>query len=273
VSPGASPQAGPGASPGAGPAASAGADRAADRAADREVEQPEGPVIRDRRRIDPLTGAVREPQPAAAPGPAPGAATGAPTGTPTGAAVDGSGPLGPAADARVAELEAAVAERTADLQRLQAEYLNYKRRVERDRGVVREVAVAGVVTALLPVLDDIGRAREHGELDGGFKAVAESVERTLGGLGLEAFGSVGDRFDPRVHEALTAGYSDDVDGPTCQAVLQSGYRIGERILRPARVAVVEPTAWLEPTDDVAGGTGAAAEPATAAPAPAGGDDS
>jgi len=138
------------------------------------------------------------------------------------------------------ELKTHLAERTADLQRLQAEYVNYKRRVERDRDVVRETAVASTLSALLPVLDDIDRARDHGELGGGFKAVAESLERVVATLGLERFGKPGEEFDPRIHEALMHDYADDVDTVTAQTILQVGYRVGERILRPARVAVVEP---------------------------------
>lgn len=138
------------------------------------------------------------------------------------------------------ELKVQLAERTADLQRLQAEYVNYKRRVDRDRNLVRETATAHALTSLLPVLDDIDRARDHGELEGGFKAVAESLERIVGALGLERFGKPGDEFDPQVHEALMHDYADDVDTVTAQTVLQVGYRVGERVLRPARVAVVEP---------------------------------
>jgi molecular chaperone GrpE len=133
-----------------------------------------------------------------------------------------------------------LADLTGDLQRLQAEYLNYKRRVDRDREAVRDTATAAVLTSLLPVLDDIGRARDHGELVGGFKAVAESFERIVGGLGLEAFGVEGDEFDPRIHEALMHSYDDNVDQPVAKAVLQVGYRFGDRVVRPARVAVVEP---------------------------------
>jgi molecular chaperone GrpE len=184
-----------------------------------------GPVIRDKRRIDPVTGELREPRQAAP------ASTGPPDGSGTAAAGDTSG------------LEAQLAERTADLQRLQAEYVNYKRRVDRDREVVRDTAVAGVLGHLLPVLDDIGRAREHDELTGGFKAVAESLERTVTSLGLEKFGAVGDPFDPRVHEALMHRHTDDVAEPVCEAVLQVGYRLGERIVRPARVAVAEPESY------------------------------
>ncbi len=187
------------------------------------------PVFRDKRRIDPETGQVREPRPAAPSQPAPSDEGGAQV---TDAAATPS--------TEVSELEATLAERTADLQRLQAEYVNYKRRVDRDREVVKETTVASVLTALLPVLDDIGRAREHDELSGGFKAVAESLERTVTGLGLEPFGAEGDPFDPKIHEALMHRYSDDVTEPVAQAVLQVGYRLGERIVRPARVAVVEP---------------------------------
>ncbi len=139
-----------------------------------------------------------------------------------------------------AELVRELDERTADLQRLQAEYVNYKRRVDRDREAVRDTARAAVLVGLLGVLDDLDRARDHGELTGGFKAVADSLERALTGLGLERFGTPGEPFDPRVHEALMHEHGDDVDGPTAQTILQPGYRVGERVLRAARVAVVEP---------------------------------
>ncbi|MGH3315293.1 MAG: nucleotide exchange factor GrpE, partial [Nocardioidaceae bacterium] len=102
-------------------------------------------------------------------------------------------------------------------------------------------ATASVLTSLLPVLDDIDRAREHGELEGGFKAVADSFGRIVEGLGLERFGKEGEPFDPRIHEALMHAHAEGIDGPTCTAILQSGYRIGERIIRPARVAVAEPS--------------------------------
>lgn len=144
----------------------------------------------------------------------------------------------------MAQLTQALAERTADLQRLQAEYVNYKRRVDRDRQANREMAVASVLTELLHTLDDIGRARDAGELEGAFKAVAESVERVAEKAGLVRYGEVGDAFDPRIHEALMHNYSDDVDGPTATMVMQPGYRLGDRILRAARVAVSEPTEQL-----------------------------
>jgi molecular chaperone GrpE len=133
-----------------------------------------------------------------------------------------------------------LAERTADLQRLQAEYANYRKRVERDRQAVREQALASVLSELLPVLDDIGRAREHGELSGGFKSVADSLEAIAAKLGLTPYGENGDPFDPTLHEALMHEYSSDVFEPTCVRILQPGYKVGDRIIRPARVAVAEP---------------------------------
>ena len=156
----------------------------------------------------------------------------------------------PASD-EATQLKQALGERTADLQRLQAEYVNYKRRVDRDREANRELAVASVLTELLQTLDDIGRARDAGELEGAFKAVAESVERVTEKAGLVRYGEVGDAFDPRIHEALMHNYSDDVTGPTATLVMQPGYRLGERILRPARVAVSEPTEQLPAAEEVA----------------------
>ncbi len=159
------------------------------------------------------------------------------------------GPDGDDAEApQVSEAEAdeltlaqtALAERTLDLQRLQAEYLNYKRRVERDRELVRENATYGVLSNLLPVLDDIDRAREHGELEGGFKAVADSLERVVTGLGLTKFGAPGDEFDPNQHEALMHGHSPDVSTTTVDVVAHAGYRIGDRVVRAAKVTVLDP---------------------------------
>ncbi len=193
------------------------------------------PVIRDKRRIDPETGNLREPE-----APAGAAAPGTPGAQPPRDPSDLIG--GPSA--QEALLTEALAERTADLQRLQAEYVNYKRRVDRDREANREVVIGSVLTELLQTLDDIGRAREAGELEGAFKAVAESVERVTEKLGLTKYGEVGDAFDPRIHEALLHNYSDEVDGPTATLVMQPGYRLGERILRAARVAVSEPTEQL-----------------------------
>ncbi|GAA3488587.1 MULTISPECIES: nucleotide exchange factor GrpE [Streptomyces] len=142
--------------------------------------------------------------------------------------------------AQLDQAKMALAERTADLQRLQAEYQNYRRRVERDRVTVKEIAAANLLTELLPTLDDIGRAREHGELVGGFKSVAESLETVAAKMGLQQFGKEGEPFDPTIHEALMHSYAPDVTETTCVAILQPGYRIGERTIRPARVAVAEP---------------------------------
>ncbi|HTZ91581.1 MAG TPA: nucleotide exchange factor GrpE [Streptosporangiaceae bacterium] len=151
----------------------------------------------------------------------------------------GSAAAPEAADA-AAKAMAMLAERTADLQRLQAEYANYRKRVERDRLAVREQALANVLNELLPVLDDIGRAREHGELTGAFKSVGESLEGIVFKLGLTPFGESGDPFDPTLHEALLHSYSAEVTEPTAVQILQPGYKVGERIIRPARVAVAEP---------------------------------
>lgn len=129
---------------------------------------------------------------------------------------------------------------TRDLQRLQAEYLNYKRRVDRDRELVKENARFAVLSGLLPVLDDIDRARSHGELEGGFKAIAEAFERAVGGLGLDKFGTPGDEFDPFLHEALMHGHSPEVTRTTCADIVQAGYRIGDRVVRAAKVTVVDP---------------------------------
>jgi len=201
------------------------------------------PVVRDKRRIDPDTGAAREPSSdAPAAGPGSSRAPGMP-GTPGAQPPrDPSDLIGPSA--QEALLTEALAERTADLQRLQAEYVNYKRRVDRDREASRELVIGSVLTELLGILDDVGRAREAGELEGAFKAVAESLERVTEKLGLAKYGEKGDAFDPRIHEALLHNYSDEVDGPTATMVMQPGYRLGERILRPARVAVSEPTEQL-----------------------------
>jgi len=195
---------------------------------EREPEEQDGPIIRDRRRLDPETGAVREPA------------------APAGDGVDENAPAPePAGTTGEVALEAKLVERTADLQRLQADYTNYRRRVERDREAVRELALVNILTNLLPVLDDIGRAREHGELEGGFKSVADALEAAVGKLGLERFGEPGEPFDPSVHEALTHAHSADVTEPTAVQVFQPGYRIGARVVRPARVAVAEPEPGTE----------------------------
>ena len=183
-------------------------------------EEGDEPVIRDKRRIDPTTGEVR-----------PGASAPAPAPDPLEQEL---------ADIVSSDIQSLLDERTADLQRVQAEFSNYRRRVERDRQAVAEQALASVLVGLLPVLDDIDRARSHGEVEGGFKLVADGLETTLTKLGLQRFGEAGEPFDPTVHEAMTHALSAEVTEPTCAEIYQPGYRIGERIVRPARVAVVDP---------------------------------
>jgi molecular chaperone GrpE len=262
-------------------------------------EEPIGPVIRDNRRIDPVTGQPKRGKHAASqpagttsasrpggagsgsvnpgganpggvgpggagaakygPGDEPGAAAAAsstpaepagsrPSAAQPGAAQPGAAQPGPARPgaaqtaepAGAADLRGQLAERTADLQRLQAEYANYRKRVDRDRATVREVAVSGALGELLPVLDAISQAREHGELSGGFKSVADSLQAAVGKLGLVSYGQRGDAFDPKIHEALSYTDSADVAEDTCVEIFQPGYKVGERILRPARVAVAAP---------------------------------
>ena len=133
-----------------------------------------------------------------------------------------------------------VATLTADLQRLQAEYANYRKRVERDRAVAHESAVGAVLTELLALLDDVDRAEQHGELTGGFKAVADQLNSITSRIGLEKYGTEGEPFDPQIHEALLHDTSADVELPTATKILQPGYKYKDRILRPARVAVTDP---------------------------------
>jgi molecular chaperone GrpE len=213
-----------------------------------QFESPLEPVVRDKRRVhfDPASGAVSH-DPAGA-RPTDGPASAGPSGPSSGrdSGVD---------SIELSQLRTEVAERTADLQRLQAEYANYRKRVERDREAVRDFAVSDALVALLPVLDDIGRAREHGELEGGFRQVAEALDAAVTKLGLTRFGNPGDRFDPTQHEALMHSYSDEVVEPTAVQILQPGYSYAGRVVRPARVAVAEPTVALPvdlelPVDDV-----------------------
>jgi len=234
-----------------------------------------GPVIRDHRRIDPVTGQVKRGKHAAT---KPAGTAGAGRGPDSGGPRHGRGtdmpsdqteqteqteqaesaeaaPAGAAAAdgtaARDHDLATQLAERTADLQRLQAEYANYRKRVDRDRAAVRENAVASVLADLLPALDAIGQAREHGELSGGFKSVADSLQSALSKLGLASYGERGDAFDPKIHEALTHTFSPDVTQDTAVEIFQPGYKVGDRILRPARVAVAAPATG--PDDSLNGG--------------------
>lgn len=147
----------------------------------------------------------------------------------------------PVRDAKVAEMQELVDERTEDLQRLHAEYANYKKRVDRDRLLARQGGVEVVILDLLPVLDSVEAAREHAELVGGFKLVADELEKITAKYGLETFGEVGEEFDPQVHEALMQmPIESEIIVPTVSAVMQRGVKLNDRVLRPARVGVANP---------------------------------
>lgn len=213
----------------------------------RDEGEQEPVVVRDRRRIDPETGQRRTP-------PANGGESVAESMSGTldeelAKVTESEG--APSADVRSADSAAdaetakQVEELTADLKRVTAEYANYRKRVERDREAVITSAKASVAGELLTVLDDVERAESHGDLTGAFKAVAEKLTTSLNTAGLEAFGDEGDEFDPSVHEAVQHSTSPDVSGPTVTAVLRRGYRFGDRVLRPAMVAVTD----YEPADE------------------------
>jgi molecular chaperone GrpE len=174
-------------------------------------------VVRDNRKIDPVTGEARKP----------------------------SAPPPPTADDDVpkAGTDSAallLAERTADLQRVQAEYANYRKRADRDRLAAGDLAVGRALAELLPVLDDLDRAAAHDDLTGPLKAVADKLDAALAKLGLVAFGEVGDPFDPSRHEAVMHDESAEVDAPTCTTVMRRGYEHKDRLLRPAMVGVTDP---------------------------------
>lgn len=170
--------------------------------------------VTDNRLIDPQTGEPRRPA------------------TPAAEAAEEA-----AVTAEGLDIDAKITELTDDLQRVHAEYANYRRRVERDRESVREMAIGSALADLLPIIDDVDRARQHGELDGAFRTVGEALEGAAVKLGLERFGAEGDEFDPMQHEAIATEARDGVTSPTVVAVYQSGYRYAGRVLRPARVAV------------------------------------
>jgi len=184
---------------------------------DQGVNQAEGVKITDKRKLDPETGAPRVSSDAQE--------------APVSVLEDASDP--------VVELDP-VAELTADLQRLQAEFANYRKRVERDRETTRDLVVSNTLAELLPVIDDIGRARTHGELEGAFKSVGEALESTVTRLGLKPFGAPGDEFDPTKHEAISHEYSADVSTSTCVNVFQPGYEFNGKIIRAAIVSVADP---------------------------------
>ncbi|MFJ6455592.1 nucleotide exchange factor GrpE [Paenarthrobacter sp. CM16] len=207
-----------------------------------EGNEPRKPVIRDNRKVDPETGEARQPDSEAA---APTEGNAAPT---DGDALSQAeeilnGVEVPAEEsvASGAAAEAQAAELRNDLLRLQAEYVNYRKRVERDRAVAGEMAVIGVLNSLLPVLDDVDAARQHGDLeDGPFAAIATKLENALKTYGLERIADTGVEFDPTIHEALIQQPGEDIEVDTVSQVLRSGYRSGERVLRAAQVIVAVP---------------------------------
>jgi molecular chaperone GrpE len=210
--------------------------------------EPQKPVIRDNRKVDPVTGGVRKPGEGASPD-------------------EGEREASPAADAEHEEMrpvdeahdsedvlaqaerilsEAAgvqneAAELREDLQRLQAEYVNYRKRVDRDRAVAGEAAVMGVLSSILPVLDDIDAARAHGDLtEGPFASIAAKLEGILTSHGLERIDATGVEFDPNIHEALIQQQGEGIEVDTVQQVLRAGYRTQSRVIRAAQVIVAVP---------------------------------
>ncbi|WP_457973345.1 nucleotide exchange factor GrpE [Arthrobacter sp. D1-17] len=201
------------------------------------------PVIRDHRKVDPVTGQARHPE-----------------GTPAepADAADSDGDALAQAEEILNQVEvpaeesvaqgvqagsttAEAAELKNDLLRLQAEYVNYRKRVERDRAVAGEMAVIGVLNSLLPVLDDVDAARQHGDLaDGPFAAIAAKLENALKTYGLTRIDETGVEFDPTIHEALIQQPGEDVEVDTVSQVLRSGYKSGDRVLRAAQVIVAVP---------------------------------
>jgi len=205
-------------------------------------KQREEPVIRDHRKVDPVTGEARHPEGEQHAEPA------------SSAAADSDGDALAQAEEILNRVEvpaeesvaqgtevAAAAELKNDLLRLQAEYVNYRKRVERDRAVAGEMAVIGVLNSLLPVLDDVDAARQHGDLvDGPFAAIAAKLENALKTYGLTRIDETGVEFDPTVHEALIQQPGEDIEVDTVRQVLRSGYKSGERVLRAAQVIVAVP---------------------------------
>ena len=174
----------------------------------READEPV--TVTDKRRIDPETGEVREGFSAAA-------------------------PSGVAAEESQRDQ---VAELTADLQRVQADFANYRKRALRDQETAAERAKAVVLSQLLPVIDDLDRARSHGDLEAGpLKSVADKLAAALTGLGLAEFGAEGEEFDPSLHEAVQ--HEGDGSNPVIGHVMRKGYRFGDQVLRHALVGVVD----------------------------------
>ncbi|OLZ73397.1 nucleotide exchange factor GrpE [Streptomyces sp. IMTB 2501] len=139
-----------------------------------------------------------------------------------------------------AQTQRLLEERTADLQRVKAEYDNYRKRVRRDRMAVREIAEANVLRALLPVLDAVDRTCAHEPMTAALKDISDTLRIQLGSLGLEAVGQEGDTFKPASHDALSHHIVPDADRLVCTEILRPGYRLGDQLLRPAYVEVTGP---------------------------------
>jgi len=193
-------------------------------------DEPEGtpdePVIRDKRRIDPETGEVRE-QPA------------------KDAAAADDEPVEELSEADQALLDQAatdlVAEMRSDMLRAQAELVNFRQRVERDRQLNRDAVIAEVIRALLPALDDLSRAEAHGDLEGSpLELVAQKLRGGFERLGLKQVGEKGEPFDPNLHEAVVQFPTPDVTVNTIADVIEPGYTLGDRLVRAAKVAVSVP---------------------------------
>lgn len=212
----------------------------------------EQPVVRDKRRINPDTGELREPA-AAGPEPAESEAQADDSAVSDSAVPDDissindtpapsetGGAPAEGAEAPVDENAKLAADRLEDLQRLQAEFVNYKKRVDRDRPLAQEAGVASVANVLMPVLDEVELARQHGDLTGPFEAHADKLYAALEKAGITQFGAKGEEFDPMVHEALMQHTDSNVETDTVDQVLQPGYKVGERVLRAARVSVAQP---------------------------------
>ena len=207
------------------------------------------PVIRDNRKVDPVTGQARHPEGGHAEGSqsAPGTGSEDSDGDALAQAEEILNGVEVPAEESVAQgvpagsTSAEAAELKNDLLRLQAEYVNYRKRVERDRAVAGEMAVIGVLNSLLPVLDDIDAARQHGDLtDGPFAAIATKLENALKTYGLVRIDETGVEFDPNIHEALIQQPGEDIEVDTVSQVLRSGYKSGDRVLRAAQVIVAVP---------------------------------
>jgi molecular chaperone GrpE len=191
---------------------------------DANPDEPDRVVIRDNRKIDPVTGQAR-------------------TGSPAGGAHAAPAPAAEPEEAPKVDA-ALLDERTRDLQRVQAEYANYRKRADRERLAAGDIAIGRALAELLPVVDDLDRAKAHGDLTGALKAVADKLDAVFAKLGLEAFGAVGDPFDPAIHEAVLHDESETVTVPTCTTVMRQGYRHHDRLLRAAMVGVTDPTTFI-----------------------------